>query len=412
MMRLFSLTPQCEGHPSTLQIFSFKELGHGRGVYEINHREGKYTLGAGAVQGVVDGAEFAVYLSPHPRSGDIPVARVIATDVKTSSADLMFAPSSPVSALAVSDGSSYFASPSRMGRSAGLHLHVALSHDLIPVMLALAKERVRKDPKSPEILLVDEPQANLSPRITRGGRVEYLIRDPLIRSHGLETLGETTLPIADHIHPILVAASKFFWHLHRSPALNQRLEDENIHTEMHELRLRQSDNSNRRSFVKSGNDLVRSGIVDIQVDRDRMHGLTIYNRSSRPVYVWAFYFDCSNLSICKSGYRRGLRDPADVCLVAYCSSLRVESNLSALVGSGMPERNRPFMFYLPPSEHLDVGIIKFFISTEDIDLSWICQDSPFENSSTRSIAEVPAGAREEPARWSSALITVVQRSSR
>lgn len=52
-------------------------------------------------------------------------------------------------------------------------------------------------------------------------------------------------------------------------------------------------------WTRSGEDLVRSGIVELEADGATAYGLTVCNRSPRPLFVWVFYFDCSNLSISK-----------------------------------------------------------------------------------------------------------------
>ena len=83
-----------------------------------------------------------------------------------------------------------------------------------------------------------------------------------------------------------------------------------------------------------------------------------------------------------------------------------------LIGDGDAEEGgRPFAFYLPPEQDLDIGLVKFFVSTRYVDLSWIAQDSPFEGG-------YPYGGanRQVPPRmvlandgWGTTLITVLQR---
>ena len=160
-------------------------------------------------------------------------------------------------------------------------------------MGALAKDRVKGDPTRPEIILCGEAQANLGVRATSDGDIEYLINDALIRTHGLTKLLATTPARADIIHPVLAAASRFFWHLHRGPSVNQRLDTEAIRFEMYKLAL-----IGPTTFMAS-DDLVQSGVADIEADSSP-YGFMVHNPSERAMYLWSFYFDCSNLSISES----------------------------------------------------------------------------------------------------------------
>ncbi|KZV62801.1 hypothetical protein PENSPDRAFT_758453 [Peniophora sp. CONT] len=402
-----SLIPQYVGHGGDRLLFSARELG--RTVYQLSHDGDRYILGTGAVQGVSEGAQFAIYPSPYFAVDETPVAQMIATVVQPFSAQLVFTPSSAASALAISDSSPYFAFQTRIGRSSGLHLHVPLSEDLVPIMSALAKDRVQRDATRPDILLGDEAQANISVRSHGGGRVEYLIHDSLIRKHGFTKLLETTPAMAENVHPVLAAASKFFWHLHRSPE-GQRLGDESVAIEMHQLepglwsrQWRSTQGMHKetgwiRPTGAPGEDLIHSGVVNLRADGRTVYGFTVENRSARPLYVWAFYFDCSNLSIAEYyGSQGGQPIPAGGKLIIGNNS-----------GGG-----RPFRFYVPPDQNLDVGLVKFFVSTEHVDLSRIAQDSPFEKASLfHTNLQVPARpvppVDSQAEGWTTVLIPVVQ----
>ena len=56
-------------------------------------------------------------------------------------------------------------------------------------------------------------------------------------------------------------------------------------------------------------------------------------------------------------------------------SLLGKSTVTMGYGAG---GGQPFRYYLRPEQQDDVGIIKFFISTEHVDLSNIKQSSPFD----------------------------------
>ncbi|VDB86219.1 unnamed protein product [Peniophora sp. CBMAI 1063] len=397
------LRPLCEGVDTDRTLFSSHGYGYGKVAFQIGIDGDRYTLSGGTVQGVADDTEFAVYPSPDYMAGDTPLARMIT--MKTArpfGADVLYAPSSPTSSLAIGETSSYFAVMTRMGKLAELRLHIGLSEDLVPVMRAVAKDRIRDDSSGPGILLVDETEASLSARATRDGRIEYLIRDSLIREHGIEKLNATTLPTHEDIHPVLVAASRFFWHLRRSPTSSERLEDGPISIEIYSVVNQSLASFWTTSYGRSGEDTVQSGIANVVADGRTPYGITVKNTSHKPLYLWLFYFDCSTLSITEY-YGSNAKRP-------------IYPGGQLLIGDGPNEDYQgglPFVFWVPPGQELDVGLIKTFVTTEDVDLSWIAQASPFEDSGAHcSNVQVRARrstANDEVAQWSTALITVVQR---
>ena len=277
----------------------FHPMQTGRVIYQLHNDGGGYTISAGAVQGLVEDAHFDIYMSSDFLEDDTPVVQMIAKTVGPFSVELGFAPSSATSTIRISDSSPYFAVQTPIGRSSGLHLHVPTLEGLVPVMSAVAKHRANDDPAHPEIILCDETQANLSTRLTSSGDIEYLMNDPLIRTHGLTKLLATTPAQVDDVYPVLAAASRFFWHLHRAPTMSQTLDNQPIRVEMYKVKAQGLGSRRTQEYKEFGEDLVHSGIVDIEADR-RAHGFIVKNQSDRPLYLWAFYFDCSNLSIGES----------------------------------------------------------------------------------------------------------------
>ena len=72
----------------------------------------------------------------------------------------------------------------------------------------------------------------------------------------------------------------------------------------------------------------------------------------------------------------------------------------------------PTMFYLREQQNVDVGILKLFLSSMQIDLSDVAQPSPFDSIGTRYTTR-PLAEMKEPAKssfpWDTILIPVVQR---
>lgn len=52
-------------------------------------------------------------------------------------------------------------------------------------------------------------------------------------------------------------------------------------------------------YVPSGANLLRNGVVNVIADTETVYGIKMTNAMTVPLHVWAFYFDCSDLSICE-----------------------------------------------------------------------------------------------------------------
>ena len=151
----------------------------------------------------------------------------------------------------------------------------------------------------PVALPQDEAAADLSVHEC-DGRVEYFLNDPLVRSFGLQKLYRETPAETRYVHPILRAATHFFWHFKRSPDLSSLRAS--IDVQIHELQKDEEaelDLYLRAPYKTHGPNLNRDGIVDVVADDVTAYGVTIESSVNTPLYVWAFYFDCSDLEICE-----------------------------------------------------------------------------------------------------------------
>ena len=85
-------------------------------------------------------------------------------------------------------------------------------------------------------------------------------------------------------------------------------------------------------------------------------------------------------------------------------NLAGKSELTMGYGAG---GGRPFKYYLRPGQDLDVGFIRIFISTEQVDLSGIEQRSPFTTTDPRATDQ---DQRKPKPIWDTVSIAVVQRN--
>ncbi|KZV62932.1 hypothetical protein PENSPDRAFT_641580 [Peniophora sp. CONT] len=386
--------PQCEGRNTDRLLFNALAPSKGRVVYPVAMKDGQYIMDGGSIHGVTDEAQFSLYPGRDFSSSDTPLTTVVATAVNAFSTVLTFSDSS---ASPLSLPSACFAFQTSMGQAEALRLHIPLSKDLRPVMEALAKElQLQQEAGSPSILLGDEAQADLSVR-ARDGVIEYLIGDSLINIHGLNRLCQTTKAETRFIHPVLRAASHFFWHLHRSPKKNLLRSKVTVEVfRIEEDEDGELDEDLQSPLVTRGDNLLQAGVVNVVADHKTMYGVRVINNVSVPLHVWAFFFDCSDLSI--SEYYK-----PPVTGRGAEPNLPGKGELSMGYGAG---GGRPYKYFLRPNQDLDVGFLKLFISTEQVDLSSIEQRSPFITTDPRA----PEKEKMKPKPiWDTVPIAVVQR---
>lgn len=196
--------------------------------------------------------------------------------------------------------SSCVASQITMGEAEALRLHIfpADSDSLTPVFTALAEEmQPHHGPGYPIIMLGDEGQAHLGVR-TKSHGVEFLICDPLVTAYGLFKLSQPVSLEKHRVRAVLSAAARFFWHLHRAPA--ERLLHQRVQVSVHKVKVDESgalDANLLQPFIADSGSLICSGAVEIFADNKTAYGMTVLNGFNAPLCVWAFYFDCSDLSI-------------------------------------------------------------------------------------------------------------------
>lgn len=249
----------------------------------------------GSVHGISEGALFFIFASTDFTDSDKPLATMTAAEVGPFSTALAFTQPSSDESLATASVSTLYAFQTSMGKAEALRLHVPASQELLPVIQALVDELLLPNKMYPSILLVDEAQADLSTRIREDGEIEYLVR-PL--SEPVRPLYYTTKAEAQLVHPVLRAAIRFFWHLNRTPkkgSLQGRIE-----VEAHELVEDENgelDDDLRYPLVRWGKNLCRDGVLNAKADHRTVYGLRIMNNFNVPLHIWAFYFDCGDLSI-------------------------------------------------------------------------------------------------------------------
>lgn len=267
-------------------------------------KTGEIVVCAGSINGVAEGTTFSVYPSRDFKLDDPPIASMIAVKVRPFTTDLTYlGPASPnVRSVLGNKEAPCFAVQSSAATAAALRLHVSTDSSQRPVWEALEQlGQTHRFSGGPSVLVVNDPmQASLVVH-ANGSDVTYTIREPLVTgSRGLLHLCDTTKARANAIQPVLSAASHFFWHLLHAPKknkLNGRLE-----IEVHRLEVDEDADLGedlRRPWVTRGPNLHRTGVVDVVADDKTPYGIVVRNNFPVPLHIWAFYFNCSTLSICE-----------------------------------------------------------------------------------------------------------------
>ncbi|KZV62753.1 hypothetical protein PENSPDRAFT_758475 [Peniophora sp. CONT] len=392
-----SQTPQCEGHYIDRPLFKALAPSKGRVLWSVSSKDQLHTMAAGSAHGISDGALFSIFASTEFTDSDKPLATMKAATVHPFTTELSFVQAPNDNSVSTITATTLYAFQTSMGEAEALRLHVPASQDLLPVMHALADELMLPSKPYSSVSHVDEAQADLSVRVGEDGMIKYLVR-PV--GEPLRQLYHATKAEARFVHPVLRAAIRFFWHLNRTPrkgALRKR-----IKTEAYELQEDEDasdlDEDMHAPLVTCGENLCEDGVVKVKADHLTPYGLRVTNDFDKPLHVWAFYFDCGDLSISEYYRPAAWGKSAD-------ASLPGKSTITLGYGNG---GGSPHTYYLRPNVKGDIGFIKLFLSTEQVDLSHVPQSSPFDEKVLSDFRPTEELKRPPRPIWDTVTITVVQ----
>ncbi|KIM20623.1 hypothetical protein M408DRAFT_33545, partial [Serendipita vermifera MAFF 305830] len=388
--------PQCEGHHQDDVLFRSKVPSHRCQLYAVRVEDGEYILEAGSVHGITKGSMFDIYPNRDSVVNKTPLTRLTASEAPN-----------PFSTVLSGDGSNIgieaFALQTGAGAEEDLFIHVALDSRLESVFRALAAEIKENKTGQRQIRIVEEDQIATTHLdvASENGKIVFNILDSHVTVHGLKRMPFQLDCRADDIRLVIRAAAHYYWHLHRTGETKSL---RNV-VKIEFMRLKDNDeegddegqDDEERDYGCSpdGPDLIQEGVVDIVVDDDAIYGMKLTNTFGEPLYASVFYFDNSDLSIMSYFQPPTAKGRVDPPLLPYQSL-----TLGYGAGGGLP-----FTYSLRDGQDIDVGFIKVFLSTEQVDLSVVPQKSPFSKDYPRGvdISEKPRGL------WETILITVVQR---
>ena len=295
VLQFFSQNPQCEGVNQDRIFFNSKIPSRNRVFFKVSLDDNDmFIMDAGAAHSVTVGAEFTVYkkrddiLSNIPPLGILVVSRTTAfqSEMEPRDGDPWFVLDRPA-----------FAVKTKAGSEEHLRLHIAPGDRFADVFQALAQEMQRTDPCQKCILPVDERDTADIEIAYQNDNVVFNILKPGVTRYGLTRIPFVVKAEVDTIKPILRAMAHYNWHLYRTNG-NERTLHSGVCIEFKELQFASGTGFRTRHPV--GENLNIDGVVDIDVSEGKMYGIKIINSTEEDLYPSLFYFDNSDLSICKS----------------------------------------------------------------------------------------------------------------
>lgn len=133
---------------------------------------------------------------------------------------------------------------------------------------------------------------------TASPEVIFCLCNSQAKLYGVSTLRRRKPARREDVEPILFAAAKWNWHLHRT---NENSEVKDIvGMEMMKIGEKTGKGIKDRKFLEEPyTDLSTSGVVDFTVKSNDLYGAKLTNTSNTPLYVRMFYFDTTDFAICE-----------------------------------------------------------------------------------------------------------------
>ncbi|KDR69751.1 hypothetical protein GALMADRAFT_160255 [Galerina marginata CBS 339.88] len=393
--------PQLEGNNKHRMVFNARASERVHHSYAISmDASGKYILDAGAADGVCLEAEFSVYADHDSLLKETSLG-VMVPDVILPFKSVMHpahgsgpGPSLDKPALAVQ---------TRAGLQEELQIFIPLEEPLIPVFQAALMQMKTQGFDTHGIKLVDDRSTADLAVERHGGDIIFVILDERVTTHGLTRCAFSVKADAKALRPVLQGAAHYQYHLNRSYLNSEDIEN-NITVEFFKLELNDDNFGEKFRMVSrrpSGENLYKDGVVSLTLSgsSDEIFGIRITNNWSKDLYPVLFYFDNSELSITPYYASSGpSKFKVDSCLPKEGGTL----NLG--FGNG---GEKPFEYYIPDGQDVDVGFLKCFFSTSPIDLSKVTQ-VPLDKLSRSA---KPSDSKVSDA-WGCLLIPVVQRRAK
>ncbi|KAI0339456.1 hypothetical protein BDW22DRAFT_1431720 [Trametopsis cervina] len=350
--------PQCEGFHKGRYIFDNKSTPPPHYFEAILHGKATYKLSAGAIHGITASSQFKL---ANPIEGHAEKILMV-DDLREFSATLKYLEPSPPSTLPQS--TSVFESSRGEKNLLGLYF-LADDHDTTQLVKhEVSGLLVLTDACSPEVHVYHD-----------GGKIGFALPGLISNSTTIPFSIPYTIDfIPEQLYRIVRAMAHFRWHLTRQSARDILRDKINVH--FGEIADRNF--FHLRAHLKE--DLMHNDHSPVHVSAGVEYALQVQSKVSAPLYVTVFLFD-SDLSI-RAYYLPG------TTLHGYKVDPCLESRGELHVGYGSSGTS-PFVFSVPRCANTNMCFIKIFVSTEQVDLSFIEQPSPFPKTTSPLIRKHP-----------------------
>ncbi|KDQ52440.1 hypothetical protein JAAARDRAFT_483966 [Jaapia argillacea MUCL 33604] len=386
--------PQCEGVHQDRLLFQTTVPTVQRPYYFVRLEDCHYVMAAGSAQGVTKDATFAVYKDKESLLKTPVLGTLIADEVEAFSTTMAL----PLDATPFDFPSSAVALQIK-ALEGDLVLYVPPEDKVLPGFGAVAKQiQEMTDASWPVVVVSAEEEkykAHLEIRI-EDDKLAFIILGEKTTKYGLTHI-PFLVPIVNDIRPILSSVAHYYWHLNR-PSLESWLPDD-VKIEFNRLHSRVDSFGNgghsTRFRSPEGPNLYRDGAIHLVANGKDTYGITITNEREVNLFPYVFFFDNSNFSI-QSFYM-----PPTAGRFSVDPPLRERGSLTIGHGSG---GSKPSTYTLRDGQDVDVGYLKFFFTTEFVDLSSIPQKSPFSEHRQCQLVE----EQLEEGSWCSVVVPLIQ----
>ncbi|KIK68715.1 hypothetical protein GYMLUDRAFT_68557 [Collybiopsis luxurians FD-317 M1] len=370
-----SQTPQCDGVHSSRIMFDGKAVDAGRILYRVALKNGVITLQAGEAQGITKSAKFSVL------DGSNIDARILGS----------ITAEEPSACSTIMTGNVIFTSPAyavqtSVGNAMDVAIGLPVDDAILPVLQRAVQEMKQRREGKRNLRFVDikiPPEHEIAVH-NENGKAIFELTDQIWVEEKLKYLSpKIPLTDPDYMYKVFSGAADFFYNLRRSSKAQEAGKKtgiaENVSLEAFELIMGKVERVDDPVLLPKLTDgkptnLNRDGVVRIDyVEGSKIrYGLKLSSSLDQPLYVWGFAFNLSDLSIVEI-YRPTYAKQADKAE----PSIPPKGYLT--IGYG-PGGARPMEIDMDDEEEVDVSYIKFFITSEYVDLSRIAQQSPFKES--------------------------------
>ncbi|CAE6447573.1 unnamed protein product [Rhizoctonia solani] len=246
----------------------------------------------------------------------------------------------------------------------------------------------------------------------------FISTHSLLKKYGIENLppkGSFPVPADSSALRVIAAASRWSWHLNRTPVRSTVKDD--IHIEFSRLEAGARDPaSGNKNILQPIKNLNVNGVADFVVSKQDHYGLTLVNNSERNLHAYCVYFGATDLTIRKcylnstASIWKNPKEDAAPEIGKTWKDFSLPRNSRVPIGHGSSSGVRPLRFQLDPDQDIEVGVMKLFVTSGHVDFGPLEQQSPFTVHGRRIMDDEEMDAQEELDEiWDVTTLTLIQR---